>query len=341
MRVKKEKRKKARVAFFLGFLRKSLQKLKRIAPSYTSPFVSMNSPRVTIFRAATTYSVPEASASVSPLIAASAPAATSKQLYYDRNCISFAQEKGDDILEDPITMEEMPAYVPGETISYLRLAGRCPVGMRFFTLSSLQQCLQRNNIDPFTNLPWKGAMRRRVEIASLALLRASLALPQAVQAQDTPLLFQEFIQNPTAFKARPEYAWLEQNLHIGDAGILSTWTDSMRDKAIETLENAPRGSWLIRNSSLKSTDLVTVQAISYVRTERTDVPAKISHVLVMHVRGYGYAIAEAERGQLMPTTTSKDIPLPEHDGVHGSFLEVMEWMHENANNFDIRRMRTF
>ena len=295
----------------------------------------MNSPRVIIFRAATTYSVPEASApaasNVSPLIAAS------KQLYVDRNRIAFAQEKGDDVLEDPITMEEMPAYVPGETISYLRMAGRCPVGMRFFTLKSLQQCLQRNNKDPFTNLPWKGAMRRRVEIASLALLRAS-ALAHASLSQDIPLLFQEFIQNPTAFKQRAEYAWLEQNLHIGDAGILSTWTDSMRDKAIETLENAPRGSWLIRNSSLKSTDLVTVQAISYVRTERTDVPAKISHLLVMHVRGYGYAIAEAARGQLMPTTTSKDIPLPEHDGVHGSFLEVMEWMHENANNFDITKM---
>lgn len=286
----------------------------------------MNSPRVTIFRAATTYSVPEAS--VPPQASVSPPQA-SKQLYYDRNRISFAQEKGDDVLEDPITMEEMPAYVPGETISYLRLAGRCPVGMRFFTLSSLQQCLQRNNIDPFTNLPWKGAMRLRVEIAS----RAS----QAHASQDTHALFQEFIQNPAAFKGRAEYAWLEQNLHIGDAGILS-WTDSMRDKAIETLESAPRGSWLIRNSSLKSTDLVTVQAISYVRTERTDVPAKISHLLVMHVRGYGYAIAEAERGQLMPTTTSKDIPLPEHDGVHGSFLEVMEWLHENAVNFDIRRM---
>jgi hypothetical protein len=175
-------------------------------------------------------------------------------------------------------------------------------------------------------------MRRRVEIAT----RASAL---SVQEPSIPALFQEFIQNPAAFKARPEYAWLEQNLHIGDAGILSTWTDSMRDKAIETLENAPRGSWLIRNSSLKSTDLVTVQAISYVRTEGTiHVPTKISHVLIMHARGYGYAIAEAERGQLMPTTTSRDIPLPEHDGAHGSFLEVMEWMHENAANFDIRRM---
>jgi len=259
----------------------------------------------------------------------------SAELYYNRNRIAFAKEKGDDVLEDPITLEEMNEYIPGQTISYLRMAGRCPVGMRFFTLSSLQQCLAKNNKDPFTNLPWKGAMRRRVEIAT----RAS-ALVQARASLDThatQTLFQEFIQDPTAFKARPEYAWLEQNLHIGDAGILS-WTDSMRDKAIETLENAPRGSWLIRNSSLKSTDLVTVQAISYVRTERTEVPAKINHVLIMHARGYGYAIAEAERGQLMPTTTSRDIPLPEHDGTHGSFLEVMEWMHENAANFDIRRM---
>lgn len=284
----------------------------------------MNSPRVTIFRAPTTYSVQEARVPTS-----------SRALYVDRNRIAFAQEKGDDILEDPITLEEMPAYVPGETISYLRMAGRCPVGMRFFTLKSLQQCLQRNDKDPFTNLPWKGAMRRRVEIASQS---SALALALALEPR-IPALFQEFIQDPAAFKQRAEYAWLEQNLHIGDAGILSTWTDSMRDKAIETLENAPLGTWLIRNSSLKSTDLVTVQAISYVRTEGSiHVPAKISHLLVMHVRGYGYAIAEAERGQVMPSTTSKDIPLPGHDGVHGSFLEIMEWMHENAANFRIERM---
>jgi len=253
----------------------------------------------------------------------------SAELYYDRNRIAFAKEKGDDVLEDPITLEEMNEYIPGQTISYLRLAGRCPVGMRFFTLSSLQQCLAKNNKDPFTNLPWKGAMRRRVEIAAKALACAS------PQASDIPTLFKEFIQNPRAFKGRAEYAWLEQNLHIGDAGILSTWTDSMREKAIETLEKAPLGSWLIRNSSLKSTDLVTVQAISYVRTQ---IPLKITHLLVMHVRGYGYAIAEAGRGQQLPDSTTKDIPLPDHDGVHGSFLEIMEWLNENANNFRIDRM---
>jgi len=268
----------------------------------------------------------------------------SAELYYNRNRIAFEKEKGGDVLEDPITLEEMNEYIPGQTISYLRMAGRCPVGMRFFTLSSLQQCLAKNNKDPFTNLPWKGAMRRRVEIAAKA---------SAHEQPDIPTLFKEFIQNPKAFKGRAEYAWLEQNLHIGDAGILSTWTDSMREKAIETLENAPLGSWLIRNSSLKSTDLVTVQAISYVRTEGSTrmyrnshepehssihIPAKISHLLVMHVRGYGYAIAEAGRGQQLPDSTTKDIPLPDHDGVHGSFLEIMEWLNENANNFRIDRM---
>jgi hypothetical protein len=290
----------------------------------------MNSPRVTIF-CATAYSVPEAAQGTSVAHGISA-GRSSADLYYNRNRIAFAQEKGDDVLEDPITMEEMPSYIPGKTISYLRLSGLCPVGMRFFTLSSLQQCLQRNNKDPFTNLPWKGAMRRRVEIA------AKVSAQAEQPAQDAPTLFQEFIQNPAAFKARHEYAWLEHNLHIGDAGILS-WTDSMRDKAIQTLETAPLGAWLIRNSSLKSTDLVTVQAISYVRTQATiHIPAKISHLLVMHVRGYGYAIAEAARGQLLPDSTTKDVPLPEHDGVHGSFIEIMEWLHEHAENFDIRNM---
>lgn len=254
-----------------------------------------------------------------------------KQLYYHRNHLSFAEEKGDDVLEDPLTLEEMPGYVPGQTISYLRLAGRCPVGMRFFTLSSLQQCLAKNDKDPFTNLPWKGAMRRRVEIATLAMQAQA---PLDIHAMQT--LFQEFIQKPAAVKQRAEYAWLEQNLHIGDAGILSTWSGAVqREKAFDTLENAPQGSWLIRNSSLSGTDLVTLQVISFVFSTS---PVVIQHLLLMHVRGYGYSIAEAERGQAMPTTTSKHIPLPEHHTVHGSFLEVMEWMHKNVEGFRLERM---
>ena len=299
----------------------------------------MNFPRVT--RAPTVYTMP-AAASASPLTTTSAsvspPAAASKQLYVDRNRIAFAQEKGDDVLEDPITLEEMPAYVPGETISYLRMAGRCPVGMRFFTLNSLQQCLAKNDKDPFTNQPWKSAMRRRVEIATNAMQYKGVEL----DTQRIPSLFREFIQDPALFKVtKPaEYALMHQELHIGDAGILTTWSgDALRAKAIETLESSPQGTWLIRNSSLKSTDLVTIQAISYVREET--VPARISHLLVMHARGFGYAIAEAERGQVMPTTTSKDIPLPVHDGTYGSFLDVMEWMHENAVCFKLNLMRTF
>jgi hypothetical protein len=69
---------------------------------------------------------------------------SAQSVYFDRNREAFQQEKkeNDDVMEDPITMEEMPEYVPGKTISYLRLTDKnVPVGMRFFTLGALEQCL--------------------------------------------------------------------------------------------------------------------------------------------------------------------------------------------------------
>ena len=268
-------------------------------------------------------------------------APTSKEIYVDRNRVAFHKEKveNDGVLEDPITMEEMPEYVPGKTISYLRLTDKnVPVGMRFFALESLEQCLARNNKDPFTNQPWKSAMRQRVEIATKAKCHAR-------ELEDIPSLFKEFITGPEAFKANKpaEYDLMRQNLHIGDAGILSSWgainDDSLRDKAIDTLENAEQGSWLIRNASVKSTNLVTIQAISYVVTEKTEsTPARIRHSLIMHVRGFGYAIPEAERNQKMPDLDTKDIPLPTHDDPCGSVLDVLEWFHMNASNFKLSKM---
>jgi hypothetical protein len=173
-----------------------------------------------------------------------------------------------------------------------------------------------------------------------------------LRIEETKPLFREFIADPVVFKANRsvEYDLLRQNLHIGDAGILSSWgeinDDTLRMKAIETLENAEQGAWLIRNASVKSTELTTIQALSYVFAPRLQtcteppvvVPAKIRHLLIMHTRGYGYAIVVADRGQKMPDLDTKDIPLPVHDVAYGSFLDVLSWMHANAHNFKLNKM---
>lgn len=275
---------------------------------------------------------------------------SAQSVYYERNKCAFQQEKkeNDDVLEDPITLEEMPEYIPGKTISYLRLTDKnVPVGMRFFTLGALEQCLAKNNKDPFTNQPWKSAMRRRVEIA----VKAQSHAPRELNLSEIPSLFKEFIESPEEFNLKKpvEYDLMHQDLHMGDAGILSSWgainDDSLRSKAIATLENAEEGSWLIRNASVRSTDLATIQAISYVVSPKVHpmngspiIPAKIHHLLVMHTRGFGYAIAEAVRGQEIPDLSTKDIPLPKHDRVYGSFLDVMEWLHKSAYKFKLSNM---
>jgi len=277
---------------------------------------------------------------------------SAQSVYCDRNREAFQQEKKENagVMEDPITMEEMPEYIPGKTISYLRMTDtNIPVKLQFFTLEALEQCLARSIKDPFTNRLWKGAMRQRVEIAAKA---RDVADGRELRIEEIPSLFREFITGPVAFKATRsvEYDLLRQNLHIGDAGILSSWgeinDDTLRKKAIETLEHAEQGAWLIRNASVKSTNLTTVQALSYVFTPRkqtfTDppvvIPATIRHILIMHARGYGYAIVESASGQKMPDLDTKDIPLPKHDMVYGSFLDVMSWMHTTAYKFKLSNM---
>ena len=296
-------------------------------------------------------SVPDFGPAGPSVVVYQAPLApSSKQLYFSRNKEAFEAEKkeNDDVLEDPITLEEMPEYVSGKTISYLRLTDKnVPVGMRFFTLGALEQCLAKNNKDPFTNQPWKSAMRRRVEIA----VKAHVHAPRELDLSEIPSLFKEFIEDPEAFKLNKpaEYDLMHQDLHMGDAGILSSWgainDDSLRSRAIATLENSKEGSWLIRNASVKSTNLITIQAISYVvsakiqpKTNAPIIPAKIRHFLIMHARGFGYAIVEANSGQQMPDLTTKDISLPNHDYVYGSFLDVVEWLHKSACNFKLSNM---
>jgi hypothetical protein len=278
---------------------------------------------------------------------------SAQSVYCDRNREAFQQEKkeNDGVVEDPITLEEMPEYIPGKTISYLRMTDKnIPVKLQFFTLEALEQCLARSINDPFTNQPWKGAMRQRVEIAAKA---RDVADGQELNIEEIKPLFREFIADPVAFKQKKpvKYRLMDQNLHIGDAGILSSWgainDDTLRAKAIATLENAEQGAWLIRNASVKSNDLTTIQALSYVFAPRkqtcTDppvfTPATIRHILIMRVSGYGYAIVESASGQKMPDLDTKDIPLPKHGMVYGSFLDVMSWMHARALHFKLHNMK--
>jgi hypothetical protein len=262
---------------------------------------------------------------------------SARDAYLNRNRLDFAAQQKDGAVEDPISMEELPAYLPGKTILCLALTeDNKPVRQRIYDINSLHTLLSTSNRDPFTNQPWKGNPRARAEIQ----LRAH-DLP-ALDAGEVATLFREYIKEPYVFKrVKPvAYDLLRRDMHVGDAKILTTWDgENLREKAIQYLSTAAAGTWLIRNSSVKSTELVTIQAISFVASAGVPpVPAKIINILIMHCRGYGYTIIQPERGQIMPDLNN-GVALPAHHDVFGSFIDVMNWIHTNVKTFNISEMK--
>jgi hypothetical protein len=170
-------------------------------------------------------------------------------------------------------------------------------------------------------------------------------------------LFQIFLKESTTFQHRfpLEHAWMQCHLKMGDTGIHTTFDGNageQRTAAMAFLADKPAGTGVFRLSSIQSTNLVECFAISYVSSPQKTAlangqtvviqPAHIRHVAVAHVMGYGYAIMGAQAGQKLPEMDAdgnpNGVPLPSHDEVWPSLLDLLLWMQSNAAGFDLSRM---
>jgi hypothetical protein len=141
---------------------------------------------------------------------------------------------------------------------------------------------------------------------------------------------------------------------MGDTGINMTFAgdaSEQRAAAMVYLADKPVGTGVFRLSSIESTKLVECFAISYVLTaQKTAIAngavvvveaAKIRNSAIAHVMGYGYIIMGAQSGQKLPELengVSNGVPLPNHDEVWPSLLDILTWFHTNAANFDLSKM---
>lgn len=272
-----------------------------------------------------------------------ARAACSSNIYVDRHKLEIAVQKErseDGTLVCPILMENIDQHHKEETVSHLLLGGKNQIiGLSYYTLAAMQECLRRKpNTDPVTQRPFLSAMPARIEIATEALKYEGHLNPAEI-----PALFRSWLADPNGFAlACPrEYALLRRDLHVGDAGILSTWDVhgmDMRDKALNLLKSKPPGSWLIRPSSVESTSVFKVQAISFITPS-----GKIGHTLVAHCYGYGHMLIEADRGDPMPdfmNGVSNDVSMPTMAShcVFGSFLDLLYYNTKTVPLFELNMM---
>lgn len=233
------------------------------------------------------------------------------------------------------TYETIHQHNRRETISYLVLGtANRPVSMKYMNLEAAETwfVIQRKKC-PLTRAEPRGALRARIEMA----VAAKQAGPE-LTVEEIPALFDAFLADPVSFKQTANYRRLRLDLHMGDTGALSDWTvgnpSQLRIEALKALNGKPRGSWLIRNASIASTNVVTLQVLSFVQVPalldtsvepHREIPARIQHVLIAHIPGYGYTVVEANRGDVMPTMGGP-VSMPKHDiDVWPCFLDALEW----------------
>ena len=232
------------------------------------------------------------------------------------------------------TYETIHQHNRRETISYLVLgAANQPISMKYMNLEAAEIWFvtQRKSC-PLTRSVPRGALRLRIEMA----IAAKHAGPE-LAVEEIPALFHAFLTDPASFKRTADYQRLRLDLHMGDTGALSDWIVGdpleLRTEALKALGGKPRGSWLIRNASIQSTNVVTVQCLSFVHQSQLldtsvkpyrEIPADVKHALIGHIPGYGYIIVDAERGDVMPSMGGS-VPMPKHDTVWPCFLDMLEW----------------
>jgi len=259
-------------------------------------------------------------------------------------------ELNDPILYEPITTEDA-SHKKAITVAKFGQNGTI-VGMSFIRADALIEWFKARPTHPLTNQPLGiNPLKKRAEYA----LR-SQELGMALDCDQVQELFPIFLQDCKSFQQKypTGHAWMQCHLKMGDTGINMTFAGTaaeQRTAAMAYLADKPVGTGVFRLSSIESTKLVECFAISYVAVAQKTVTtedgtvvieaAKIRHAAISHVMGYGYTIMGAQSGQKLPEIengVSNGVPLPNHDEVWASLLDILTWFHTNAANFDLSKM---
>jgi hypothetical protein len=297
------------------------------------------------------------------------PAFTTKSLYADRRELLRAKEQKENdneldcpILFTPITTEDVSSK---RAIAVAKFGQNGTLaGMSFISSAALTEWFKTCQTHPLTNQPLGiNPLKKRAEYAmKLFTMEGEYSMNAGAPFDMTPEQIQElfpaFLKNSATFQqSHPlEHAWMQCRLKLGDTGIHMTFPGNageQRNAALAYLADKPLGTGVFRLSSIQSTNVVECFAISYVSNEQktarmpnhTSVviqEAKIRHIAVAHIMGYGYTMLEAAAGQKLPELDanglSNGVSLPLHDDVWPSLLDLLKWLQREATNFNLSRM---
>jgi hypothetical protein len=295
-------------------------------------------------------------------------AMTTKLAYVDYRETMRAQEQKENdneldcpILFTPITTEDVASK---RAITVAKFGQNSTIaGMSFVSAAALTEWFKTKHTHPLTNQPLGiNPLKERAKYAMNLLAMegqhsVDAGAPFDMTSEQIQELFPVLLKNSTTFhQSHPlAHAWMQCHLKLGDTGVHMTFPGTageQRTAAMAYLADKPTGTGVFRLSSIESTNTVECFAISFVAiaqklaTANKQIvviqPATIRHIAVAHVMGYGYIIMGAAAGQKLPeldaTGQSNGVPLPSHDHVWPSLLDLLQWLHTDAKGFDLRYM---
>ncbi len=242
------------------------------------------------------------------------------------------KKDGDTVSLDAITLEETDPGNKYQTISYTRFIFEVvdreqirisPVKSVYWNLDGAKQWfLEHHNIrDPETNssilfdMVFKTRLFRQVELSQY--------YENGYEPEDALLkeLFLTYINHGVL--SGKELSLLHNFFHI-DNTILMKWKEECeepskhREFSNQLIEKADKGSWLIRQTSVKESDVIKTRVITFKTKDGI-----VRHCVFAHVYGCGYILPQGmQSGMEMPSLGSGEyITIKNH--VFASFIDLI------------------
>ena len=254
--------------------------------------------------------------------------------------IKEAVDKGEEF-EDTMTWEPV---CPDGILNKFEALSNCQLkrdgtiyGINYWQIESAHVWFiaNHNNFDPATTVPVKAGLFKRIKLQKqlrelVDEYEQQFFIPDNIDNLNDMLVanFNKYIMDKNSLTEK-ELVILKSFLHIGDTeGFLTDYTDDnnekitgnmIRDMAIARITTAENGSWLLRETSIVSSDFIKAYCITIKNNSGT-----IDHIPIAHAAGFGYIVPAVSRGTIMPNKDSK-LKFPEYTGpIHESFINLLE-----------------
>jgi len=243
---------------------------------------------------------------------------------------------------DMITLEETDPGNHYKTISYTRFNVKndennddniqiSPVKIVYWNLDSAKRWFDIDNRDPETNssiLSYQTFLSRIEKQLKLKQTYEEGYFPDDSKIKN---LFLMYIMNKS--KISDENLTLLHNFFHIDNTILMKWEEDISDNskhrefANKIISNAENGSWFVRRTSIKESDVVKTRVITF-----KSMNGSVKHIMISHVYGYGYVLPlNITSGQEMPFLGSGNYMTVNKELTFPSFISFIKYLNQHTN----------